>query len=413
MACFAKSVLSVLALTVGGSHLLVSAAELSYPGKEWVRATPAEMGLDEARLNQARDYALTGGGSGCVVRRGKLVMSWGDFHERYDLKSTTKSIGVTALGLAIQDGKMQLSDLAAKHHPGLGTPPESNAGTGWIEKITLFHLASQTAGFDKPGGYAPLLFAPGTKWSYSDGGPNWLAECVTRVYRQDVNTLLFERVFRPLGIGEQDLVWRKNSYRPHEIEGVARREFGSGVSANVNAMARLGCLYLAGGLWQGRQILPRSFVDQARTAPPQVVGLPVVRPEVYGKASNHYGLLWWNNADGTLYDVPRDAYWAHGLGDSLIIVMPSLDLVAARAGKAWRRQEGADHYDVLKPFLGPLAQSCRPAQPAGNVRPPYPPSSVIRELRWATPDTIIRKARGSDNWPLTLVRSSCPCCARR
>ena len=38
------------------------------------------------------------------------------------------------------------------------------------------HLATQTAGFEKPGGYTKLIFEPGTKWFYSDGGPNWLAE---------------------------------------------------------------------------------------------------------------------------------------------------------------------------------------------------------------------------------------------
>ena len=29
------------------------------------------------------------------------------------------------------------------------------------------------------GGYLPIDFEPGTKWQYSDGGPNWLADCVT------------------------------------------------------------------------------------------------------------------------------------------------------------------------------------------------------------------------------------------
>jgi len=259
---------------------------------------------------------------------------------------------------------MQLADLATKYQPTLGVPPEDNARTGWIEKITVFHLATQTAGFDKRGDYQPLLFPPGIQWSYSDGGPNWLAECITLAYRQDLNTLMFDRVFRPLGITEDDLVWRKNAYRPHQIEGIPRREFGSGISANVDAMARIGYLYLREGAWQGRPIIPRSFVDTARTALSRVRNLPVYRPELYGKASQHYGLLWWNNADGTLVDVPRDAYWSHGLGDSLIIVMPSLDLVAARAGKTWKRRVGADPYDVLKPFLGPLATSVQ--APSGD-----------------------------------------------
>jgi hypothetical protein len=34
-------------------------------------------------------------------------------------------------------------------------------------------------------------------------------------------------------------------------------------------------------------------------------------------------------------------------------------------------------------------------------RAPYPPSRVITGIEWATKDSIVRKAKGSDNWPLT------------
>jgi CubicO group peptidase (beta-lactamase class C family) len=334
---------------------IVTANAAEYPGEQWSKATPNDARLVEAKLNEARDYALTGGGSGYIVRGGKLVFSWGDPAQRYDLKSTTKSFGSAALGLAIKDGKLQLSDKASAHHPTFGTPPESNAKTGWLEEITILHLASQTAGFEKRGGYVPLLFKPGTEWAYSDCGPNWIAECITLAYRQDLDVLMFERVFTPVGIQRADLIWRKNSYRPDLIDGIKRREFGSGISANVNAMARFGLLWLRGGRWQDTQIIPSDYVDQARTTVPGVPGLKVHVPEHYSQASNHYGLLWWNNADGTIKGLPTDAYWTWGLGDSLIVVIPSLDLVVARAGQAWKRTPGAEHYDVLKPFLLPIA----------------------------------------------------------
>ncbi len=324
----------------------------------WPRAKPAQVGMDEAKLAQARDYALTGGGSGYIIRYGKLVMSWGSPTKRYDLKSTTKSIGVTALGLAIADGKIKLSDKAAKFHPSFGVPPESNRDRSWLGKITILHLATHTAGFEKPGGYTKLIFEPGTKWAYSDGGPNWLAECLTLIYRRDLYELMFERVFGPLGIKRSDLAWRKNAYRPAKIAGIMRREFGSGISANVDAMARIGYLYLRRGRWQGKQIIPESFVEAASKPVPEIVGLPVVG-EKYGNASSHYGLLWWNNGDGAIAGLPRDAFWSWGLHDSLIVVIPSLDIVAARAGSDWPRKPGARHYDVLKPFLVPLAQAVR------------------------------------------------------
>jgi CubicO group peptidase (beta-lactamase class C family) len=397
---------------------VVSAAEPPWPVPEWPTAEPADVGMDAGALARARAYALTGGGSGLITRHGRAVLRWGDQDRRYGLKSTTKSIGVTALGLALADGKIDgLHTPARRYHPTFGRAEDTTGREDWLRKITLFHLATQTAGFAKPGGTGRLLFEPGTKWAYSDSGPNWLAECLTLQYRRDLRELLFERVFAPLGIKPDDLTWRTNAYRPKKIEGIVRREFGSGISANVDAMARIGYLYLRQGRWQGRRILPETFVDACRNTPDRVRGLPVADADKHDDASDHYGLLWWNNADGTLAGVPRDAYWSWGLYDSLIVVIPSLDIVAARAGKSWKREKGADHYAVLAPFLGPIAtsvrgvprgagppvrrESVRSTTTASKAGPPYPPSPVIRRMRWAPKETTVRLAKGSDNWPVT------------
>jgi CubicO group peptidase (beta-lactamase class C family) len=268
----------------------ITSATDTWPIPEWPTATPAEVGMDEAKLLQAKQYA--GSGSGYIIRHGKLVMTWGSATQRYDLKSTTKSIGVTALGLAVKDGKLTPSDLASECQENFGIPPESNADTGWLEDITLRHLATHTAGFGKSGGYTALLFESGTYWAYSDGGPNWLAECLTVEYEQDLNDLMFERIFAPLGIESSDLRWRNNQYRPDTINGIKRREFGSGIHANVDAMARIGYLYLRNGNWQGEQIIPTSFVQAVRTTVPEVVGLPGYNPDVDLNSADHYGLLW-------------------------------------------------------------------------------------------------------------------------
>ncbi len=124
-----------------------------------------------------------------------------------------------------------------------------------------------------------------------------------------------------------------------------------------------------------------------------VVGLPVSKPEEYGQASNHYGLLWWNNGDGTLADVPRDAFWSWGLYDSLIVVVPSRDLVIARAGESWKRT-GGDHYDVLKPFLGPIARAVPERPPVEDDLLERAPQSMRKEsdARPAVPAPIRRAA---------------------
>jgi CubicO group peptidase (beta-lactamase class C family) len=400
-ATFGKRCLAVMFLWVFVSGAVQGQGDAGWiwPGAAWEPATPAELGMTGGLLEKARDYALTGDGSGMITRHGRVVLQWGDQEQTYDLKSSTKAIGVTAVGLALADGKIaNLHDLAAKYHPGFGTLPKVNKEKGWLARVTLLHLATQTAGFDKNGGYTELLFEPGAKWSYSDGGPNWLAECVTLAYDRDLQGLMFERVFGPLGIGHDDLRWRANAYRPKEIAGVMRREFGSGIHANVDAMARIGYLYLRQGRWRDQQIIPSWFIDSARSVPYGLRGLPVVKPEDYGNASDHYGLLWWNNADAAMKSVPRDAYWSWGLYDSLIVVIPSLDIVVARAGKSIGTTRDP-HYAPIEPFIGPIAQSVgdRGKWPGA----PYPASTVVQDIEWAPADTILRRADGSDNWPIT------------
>jgi len=318
--------------------------------------------MDEALLVKARDYATQGQGSGMIIRHGRLAFWWGDLRQRYDLKSTTKSFGAAAVGLALLDGKLKsLGDKALMYHSALGQGADANAPPGWLEKITIEHLLTHTAGFDKPGGTAKLLFEPGTRWAYSDSAPNWLAECLSLAYKRDLDEMMFERLFEPIGIKRSDLTWRANAYRPRKIEGVERREFGSGIHANVDAMARFGYLFLRKGLWQDKQLLPADFVEACGKPARILRGVPTADQKTYGRASEHYGYLWWNNGDRALKDVPEDAFWSWGLYDSLIVVIPSLDIVLARAGKSLR-EEGGGHYDKLAPLLGPIAKSVKRQQ---------------------------------------------------
>jgi len=360
----------------------------------WETATPDQAGMNATKLKQARDYALTGGGSGCIIRGGRLVMFWGDQDTLYALKSTTKSIGLTALGLALDDGLMSLDERALTYLGETGIPPKENVQTGWLEKITIRHLATQTAGFDKPGGWSRLMFAPGSKWAYSDCGPNWLADCMTVVFKQDLKDVLFRRVFAGIGISENDLTWRNNTYREDTIHGIKRRELGSGIKANIKAMSLIGYLYLREGNWQGKQLLPIEFVRMVLQTPEDVNGLPVTNDpgKQFKGASGHYGLLWWNNNDGALKGVPKDAYWSWGLYDSFIIIIPSLDLVVVRAGKTIPGDRSPSHYRIIEPFLRPVAESVADGAP-------YPASEIITSLVWDS--TIVRDALGSDLWVST------------
>ena len=350
-------------------------------------------GMNVEMLEQASKYA---GGSGIVMRGGRIIFQWGSIQKRYDLKSTTKSIGVTGLGLALDDGIIKLSDYVSKYYPEFGTLPAENRNNSWIKKITFLHLASQTAGFDKPGGFEKLLYEPGTAWAYSDCGPNWLADALTHLYKKDLYILLFERIFAPLGITREDLSWRENNYRDKKLGDVPRREFGSGIRANVKAMARIGEFFLREGNWNGKQLISSEFVNSISSPVSTHVNLPVKNDTLshYAGAPGHYGLLWWNNRDRAMQKVPKDTYWSWGLFESIIAVIPSMDLVIARAGDSFDGSRSPSSYKILEPFFEPIVSSVNNGSSAPN-------SPVVAAMYWDDAASIIRLSTGSDNWPIT------------
>jgi hypothetical protein len=81
---------SWLTLALGINFLLQGGdSDPAWPLPEWSRARPRDVAMDESQLVAARDYARTGGGSGYVVRQGKLAFTWGDPQQRYDLNELT------------------------------------------------------------------------------------------------------------------------------------------------------------------------------------------------------------------------------------------------------------------------------------------------------------------------------------
>jgi len=348
----------------------------------WTASTPAAEGMNAALLDQARDYSTSRSTldteAGVVIRNGRLVYSWGDAATVFEMKSTTKSMGGLALLLALDEDKVALGDLVSDRLPVFGTDPFVDATPvtdGSLNETTVLHLATHTSGLSKPDrDTAPgspnnlfLNFKPGTTWTYSDQGLNWLADTLTQSYAADLNTLLFDKVFTGIGILDTDLTWRTNQYRSLDlnVDGVLvrRRELASGIDANVNAMARVGLLMLRKGVWGDTSILSNAVVEQAHTPPPEVASATIADPANFPGATSNYGVLWWTNATGQMPGVPTDAYWAWGLNETFIIVVPSLDLVIARAGDRSWHTDGIDwnaDYDILAPFLTPIVQSVTP-----------------------------------------------------
>jgi CubicO group peptidase (beta-lactamase class C family) len=338
------------------------------PDRGWLRVTPDAVGMNASALDPAVQYAVEAGGAGLIVRKGRLVRSWGNIDQRFDLKSTTKSIAAITLAIALDEGKVGLGDAASTLLPGFGQPPDNDPQQ--LASITLRQLATHTSGFEKTGGYGRLIAQPGAAWIYSDGALNWLADVLTNVYGHDLHDIFVNRIWPVLGVNvADDIRWRLPSagMRPDpRPSGILHREFAAGFIGNANTMGRVGLLYLRRGAWAGQQLFSPSFADLVRSPHPDTAAAIVAAREDHPEANLRYGLLWWTNATGALAQVPRDAYWAWGLGDSLIVVIPSLDLVIARAGpirpvSPGRRELGdsdwTSEYDVLEPFLNPIVQA--------------------------------------------------------
>lgn len=292
-----------------------------WPEKDWSLATPESQGMSAALLEKAAAYAQkSGGGSGCIIRHGYLVKEWGSREKLVDTKSNAKStLGTTLLGLALADGLLKIDDLAQRHYPQIGQEKPENAATGWLPEITVRQMATMMAGFDD-GRPPKLIYRPGTSGSYSNDTANMLAELLTIKFNEDLYTVFKRRVMDPIGVPEDEWKWRQNQYRAKTVNGLTSREFASGLTITPRSLARIGYLYLREGNWKGLQILPRNFIRMAMT--------PVELPS----PSRYYGFYWGTNERGTFDKIPRDTYWAFGLGDSFVLFCPSLDLVLVRLG---------------------------------------------------------------------------------
>jgi CubicO group peptidase (beta-lactamase class C family) len=376
--------LVVLGIFATISSVSRSARSDVWPGKEWAAATAESQGMSGAALDQVVDHAQRhGGASGCVIRHGYLVKEWGSPTAVADIKSATKgAFGATVLGLAVDARLVGIDDKARLHLPQLGGDRSENRAD-WLGEITIRHMATMTAGFDdsRP---AKLVYRPGTSGTYSNDTANLLADLLTLKYGEDLESVMRRRVMDPIGISPSAWSWRDNQYRPKIVSGLKTREFASGIRITHGALARIGYLYLREGRWDGRAILSPDYIKKA-TRP---TDLPAPYP--------YYGFYWGSNAKGLLADVPRDLYWALGLGESILAVFPSLDIVAVRLGTGSTRSQlppfTSDWDKKIEGFFRLVARA---------VSEPYPPSTVIRALIWAPAITIVRKANDSDNWPLT------------
>ena len=325
-----------------------SADEFVFPGAEWATDTPEEMGFDVAALEAVAQTADELD-SACfvVTRKGRIVGEWywdgADATTSREVFSVTKSFASTLVGIAEADGALDIEDSASEYI-------EEWAGTE-SEAVTIRNLLSNDSGrewsfgldySEMPASPDPTQFGidlgqqyqPGEAWSYNNSAIQTLDRVVSEATGQVTADFAADRLFEPLGMQHSKMTTTG-------ADGTSTLMF-MGISSTCRDLARFGYLFLRDGNWDGEQIVPEAWVDEATGAPSQ-------------EHNAAYGFLWWLNREGQLLTplqavaptdeasepvigqiapgAPDDLFTAQGLGGQMIMVDPGSETVAVRLGE--------------------------------------------------------------------------------
>ncbi|MBO9701830.1 MAG: serine hydrolase [Sporocytophaga sp.] len=267
-----------------------------------------------------------------VVKNNKLVYE--NYFNGYDreilhnLYSASKSFTSALVGIAIDNGF--IPDTNAKVLPYFPeyTPVENNNSEK--QGITIRHLLTMSSGLacddwneSSPGREnnlykqkdilkylwnLPLITSPGSNPSYCSGGAITLSNIISKSTGQNYTDFAKATILDPLGITKYDWNYReKNRHdRPDQIY------------LRPRDMAKFGMVYLNGGKWKNRQIIPKLWVDASLQPKVKLGGLD-------------YGFLWWMHP-GTINGKQTYVYNASGNGGQFIFVIPELNMVVAMTG---------------------------------------------------------------------------------
>lgn len=322
---------ALVAILVCAGPLLRSQTT-SWPADHWEIATPESVGLESKALADTLNAARNSGwrvDSLQVVRHGKLVLDayfypYSPGHP-HDLRSVTKSVTSSLLGLSITQGKW----------PGLGVPVLSQYPDRTIEAVddrkkamTLGNLVDMRSGlawkehpYDEKSsihlmyqskdwiGFAlnqPMAAAPGSQFNYSGANMNLLAAMVGKAWGLPAWEVARTRLFQPIGITR--FFWKG-------VDPAGNTIGEASLFLLPTDMARLGWFWLHDGVWQDRRILPAGWTGNVLAE-----ALPA-------------------EPDGSFYkrgfwvDAGRAYFEALGRHGQAIMVDPALDMIVVLTGK--------------------------------------------------------------------------------
>jgi CubicO group peptidase (beta-lactamase class C family) len=273
--------------------------------------------------------------NGLVLRSGSKVVSWGDTRQIDFTFSAAKSYLNMLAGIAVMDGLIgDLDEPVGQTVQDGGFEGPHNGAVTWRHLLqntsewegTLFgksdvidrnrNLAVEGKG--RKGDPRPLQ-RPGDFWEYNDVRVNRLSLALLRRFRRPLPEVFAERIMHPIGASSD---WSWHGYRTSVvdvdgkwIESVSGgTHWGGGMLIHAEDQARLGLLMLRRGEWNGKQVLPESWIAES------------LKP---CSLKPTYGLLWWlNTAHGRYASAPIGSFFASGAGGNLTWIEPEHDLVA-------------------------------------------------------------------------------------
>ncbi|HSF99747.1 MAG TPA: serine hydrolase [Vicinamibacterales bacterium] len=286
---------------------------------------------DYRAIGRGRSSAL-GCGEGCTDSSGMT----GDFnyydasrHPYYEgrdvhtLQSITKSIAATVVGIAIYRGAIAgvdqplLSFFSDRDLSGidprlrratLADLLTMRSGIEWHEGDRPLDDTNTTVQLERSQDWIAFTLAqpmdadPGTKWAYNSGGSHLMSGIIRAATGRFIDDYAREHLFTPLGIG--DFHWKRTPKGYPDTEG--------GLYLAAEDLAKIGYLYLRGGVWNGVRILPEGWTEAATTRHARSVG-----------GGWDYGYQWWVTSRNGL-----DVWAGRGFGGQLLLIVPARDIVA-------------------------------------------------------------------------------------
>lgn len=248
-----------------------------------------------------------------------------EHHFVYDyprnIYSHTKSYMVTAVGMAIDDGLLDLDTGLAELFPEK-VPDNADPNIG---SVKLRNLLTMSSGFGQPylmgamrragQGYPdyvkfmlglPVKETPGSRFEYSTADSIMAGRMVEKVTGKRLGEYLYERLFTKLDQGFP--LW-ENCSQGHPIGG-------GGMALKLTDMMKLGQLYLNEGKWKGEQIVSADWVHQAGSKQIEI--------------DNEGGDVWRCGYGYQFWMSPYpDSYRADGAYGQITTILPKTGLVVA------------------------------------------------------------------------------------